>query len=123
MTRAASLPKTTPVRVCRGVAFLDENVPGWETMIDLDDLDLEKTERCILGQLWNVQHGKSRSGEGAFYRQLREFFPDEDDWERDRLAVRHGFDTLIGNNSTIEDAYDRLTFAWRRVIRFRLRRR
>lgn len=42
-------------RVAAGAAFLDNHDPGWwaadaDRPIDLDTLDLEKTDRCILGQ-------------------------------------------------------------------------
>lgn len=38
--------------VARGAALLDERMPGWAARIDLDRLELDDTDRCILGQLF-----------------------------------------------------------------------
>jgi hypothetical protein len=37
--------------VDRGIALLDEKVPGWEHRIDLDILKLSACHECIIGQL------------------------------------------------------------------------
>lgn len=46
------------VTVPRGVAWLDENRPGWVNEIDLARLDMKLSTDCILGQLygrfWNA---------------------------------------------------------------------
>jgi hypothetical protein len=39
------------VRVARGVALLDAQVPDWRSRIDVESLDL-RTPSCILGQLY-----------------------------------------------------------------------
>jgi|SRR5882757_1287790 len=47
---------TAPVqvseRVAAGVAWLDENVPGWPAKIDLDELDMGSPSCCVLGQVY-----------------------------------------------------------------------
>lgn len=43
-------------RVARGAAWLDENHPGWERRIDLADLQLSSSCRCVLGQLFGDFH-------------------------------------------------------------------
>lgn len=40
-----------PERVARGVAFLDQKVPGWRGRVSPDKLDMYSTYHCILGQL------------------------------------------------------------------------
>lgn len=44
---------TVAERVARGVALLDEKVPGWHDRIDLSRLDMWDEARCILGQLFD----------------------------------------------------------------------
>ena len=42
-----------------GAALLDEESPGWETLIELEYLDIEDGRKCILGQVYgNYSHGK-----------------------------------------------------------------
>jgi len=43
---------TIAQRVENGVQWLDENMPGWLTAIDLNRLRLSSPCRCILGQLY-----------------------------------------------------------------------
>jgi hypothetical protein len=54
MNNAHSLPIHTEAaeRVERGAAFLDGVFPCWYRFIDLDVLNLENPELCILGQLY-----------------------------------------------------------------------
>lgn len=44
---------TIKTRVARGVALLDEKLPGWDQRIDLDALDIGNACNCILGQTWD----------------------------------------------------------------------
>jgi hypothetical protein len=60
-----------PAPVCRGVALLDEHVPGWEHQINLDTLDLVNTERCVLGQLWLAQHPRTRDRYAAYDKMCK----------------------------------------------------
>lgn len=39
-------------RVQSGIRLLNEVVPGWHHMIDVDILDLHETDECILGQVF-----------------------------------------------------------------------
>ena len=39
-------------RVEKGTALLDEKLPGWESNIDLDRLQLADVDQCVLGQLF-----------------------------------------------------------------------
>ncbi len=69
-----------PERAAAGATFLDEKRPDWFTLIDIEDLDIASSTRCICGQLYgqyqegllalNVEHpselgftiGESRQG-------------------------------------------------------------
>ena len=55
-------PESLSTRVRRGVALLDEKVPGWHQRIDVDELDLRFCTTCIVGQLF---------GPGSFWGPLR----------------------------------------------------
>lgn len=55
-------PESLATRVRRGVALLDEKVPGWHNRIDVDELDLRFCTTCIVGQLF---------GPGSFWGPLR----------------------------------------------------
>lgn len=49
--------------VARGAALLDKKVPGWESRIDLSELDLGSECRCVVGQLFgDYWAGKDRLG-------------------------------------------------------------
>jgi hypothetical protein len=93
---------TVAERVARGAALLDETVPGWDQRIDLDLLDVDCCERCILGQLfasqataWPVSRG---FGAGTVALGI-------DDTEIEEL----GFDDT---SMTVAE----VTAEWRRVI-------
>jgi len=53
-------------RVGRGMALLDERVPGWVDRIDVDRLDVSHPGDCPLGQLF-----------GSYERAWRVLFPEE----------------------------------------------
>lgn len=44
-------PDSLAMRVRRGVALLDEKVPGWHNRIDVATLELGDTRCCVVGQL------------------------------------------------------------------------
>lgn len=121
-------------RVAAGAAFLDEHDPEWwradaERAIDLDRLNLNYGDSCILGQRCPMETLRFHLG----------YEPDEedDDYEfkyvayageisglpttgvRDALeawAVSHGFNKPFGNDKA---EYTDLTAEWRRVIEMR----
>lgn len=47
-------------RVAEGLKHLDANHPDWYGEIDLDELEMQREDRCILGQLdtgfWSYLH-------------------------------------------------------------------
>jgi hypothetical protein len=46
------VPEEIRLAVKRGAALLDEQRPGWWMVIDLDELRLNRTNECVLGQLF-----------------------------------------------------------------------
>ena len=46
------MAETITAGVRRGAALLDRKLPGWHTRINLNTLDLNDCEACILGQLY-----------------------------------------------------------------------
>lgn len=40
----------TMTEVAAGVAYMDETMPGWADLIDIETLDIDNAERCIIGQ-------------------------------------------------------------------------
>jgi hypothetical protein len=107
-----------PAPVCRGVAFLDEHIPGWEKQIDLDTLDLNATDRCVLAQLWLAEHPRTRQRTYAFSRMVKALRLSEEDTDRLGFDVVEADDYDYGD---YERRFDRLTKAWQRVIRRRLK--
>jgi hypothetical protein len=105
--------------VDRGVAFLDEHVPGWWRVdaprpINLIALDMRATTRCVLGQACplEVLADYRRNGDEAAspywaYARVLSRIPDGDkvaSW-----AVEHGFSLL---HSVLDDGWSALTDEW-----------
>lgn len=90
-----------------GIAFLDVEAPGWIDKVNLEILDISKTDRCICGQVFKDQVHKLtadriRTGvndqNGFRYATVTWGYDSEDgneNWE-----VNHGFDALY------QDGYD-----------------
>lgn len=75
---STAIEKTVRDRVLLGVAWLDQNHPGWWDKIDLDRLNMHDAHRCILGQL--VDRGTYASG----YMAATHVRPSG--WARDRAS-------------------------------------
>jgi hypothetical protein len=88
-------------RVKAGAHYLDRATPGWYREVDLDQLSMVKTDRCVLAQL-----------DGGYYRGLDRF--------GDALEV---VETLGFTTDGSDDAeWDTLTAYWVAEIRRRLAR-
>lgn len=107
---------TVEVRVARGAALLDAEVPGWWERVRVLRLDMGSTCRCVLGQVFD---GEGADGFYAGSRRLRPFVPN---W----APVALGFDTSSiddDGEDVSEDAYEAdyraLQAEWTRVIESR----
>ncbi len=85
--------------VARGVALLDEKVPGWREKINVETLDMGDYCICVLGQQF-----------GDFGEGLSNLGFDLGDAD---LARNYGFQRLAGHS---DDEYQALTDAWREAI-------
>jgi hypothetical protein len=89
----------------RGALFLDEVRPGWATRIDPDTLDLASSCDCVLGQLYQSEHPRSRRPPYESYDRM----VDELDLGYDRVG-------RLGFVSWGRAKYENMTAAWRREI-------
>jgi len=71
------------VTVTRGIAYLDEHLPGWQDEIDWSRLSMETCERCIIGQLF-----------GDYDRGLRILKLDDSGGQRFGFATSGNWDKL-----------------------------
>jgi hypothetical protein len=100
--------------VARGVALLDEHMPGWELKIDLGALDMGDCDVCVLGQLvGNYTRGLHKLGiyDGWFGPISYEEIP---------ACAWFGFES--GTIAGSERDYAALEQEWARVIKKRLDR-
>jgi hypothetical protein len=100
---------TIAERVAAGVAWLDENKPGWDSTVELRQLDLYSAEDCVLGQTFG-DYWKS-----ALFADLD--FRDTDDDELHEL-VRQAHDRAgrLGFYVPLSDSQDSVLAEWIRVI-------
>ena len=121
-------PKTPEEAVANGVAWLDKYVPDWWNHIEVKELDLSSTCKCVLGQLIGnhsfVVEGDRISpydvATGHRHPNLREmllrgtrlrYTPIMDD------PTELGFDYRADTELDDEDAaYSELSRLWTRVI-------
>lgn len=88
-------------RVAEGVKMLDALQPGWYKEIDLEILDLEGTDTCVLGQLYGGWV------EGTEYLGI----------DGDRYLQSHyGFELTEEEYSGPRWLFEALTDEWRKVI-------
>lgn len=99
----------------RGAAWLDKKCPTWFREIDLESLDLEDAEYCILGQTAACLTPQSLSK--TYWSVLRRFrINGAGLWPSDR-----GFNLpWLLTVSEDDTAFEMLTIAWREYIRQRL---
>jgi hypothetical protein len=90
--------KTVAERVQAGIKLLDKKEPhGWRTQINLEILNLQRTDNCILGQL----HGDYDSGRNRLFAKPYE-------WGFD-----YGFSARGDNWDDLIIEYEKLTEEWK----------
>jgi hypothetical protein len=101
-------------RVHKGAELLDEHYVRWEDAINLETLNVEHTDRCVLGQ---IGHHPEFSNGKDYHQMLPIIFAD---WTGDALesAEAHGFDIEAGGKFWTEE-YEALTREWSRVVKER----
>lgn len=59
------------VLVSVGAAWLDVEKPGWESLVDLDELNMSDGQYCVAGQVFEEEARGSYFVDGYFYIQAR----------------------------------------------------
>lgn len=114
-------PATTdldPV-VARGAALLDERGPAnWRELVDAATLSQRSTNLCVVGQAFgSLFDAGELVGDNAWHAGLRQLgAPSSFDLGRRPWLAEHGFDVDYNNVIFLDDAFDRLTAAWRRHL-------
>ena len=98
-------------RVKRGADLLDEQLPDWYKRIDTAELQMERYDRCILGQTF--KDWLSPEGGGSYLRGLRALGIQEGS------GHRYGFD-LDHAHDEDDSSYGTLARYWSRAIGRRL---
>lgn len=78
-------------RVLAGVAWLNEQRPGWFWQIDPESFDITDSTRCVLGQVYEVDAATAGGGSGYSYAYYRLLVPETLGFLVDfKLANRYG---------------------------------
>lgn len=108
---------TIAERVAAGVAWLDQNRPGWVQRINLDTLDLGDPCQCVLGQEFTVE---ARGDLATPYEIGRQALLRSTNDEAATLVSAglgfHAMADIIGPATETDPEYVRLTTAWRDLI-------
>lgn len=107
--------------IARGVELLDETVPGWDSRIDVETLNIASPVKCVLGQLFGGYGDGLRALSGPMTRA-------------DVVGIRYGFMPRSSVITSVDDGWpaalaswyeeaERLTQEWRTVIQGRQLRR
>ena len=78
-------------RVRAGVEWLDKNYPGWLDKVEVNELELEDSCKCVLGQLFSEEAVNSDEFTGFGYAMNVVFDPDAE-FPYDKVS-RLGFDS------------------------------
>lgn len=95
------------ILVAEGAAALDESIPGWHNLIDLDSLEMQDSCNCVVGQIAGRKLNLDENDWLFFEDALDEVFGERTNYY---WARRHGFD------ATPLVEYDELAAEWTRVI-------
>jgi hypothetical protein len=112
---------TIEQRVANGVAWLDENVPGWLDRIELPTLDMKSDCRCVIGQVVGKYNRIIEdSGSARLLDNVRLISFEEaarlgfDAVER--VSARGDFGAGESENLAFADEFAALQSEWTRVI-------
>lgn len=109
---------TIASRVTAGIAFLDEKVPGWREKIDMNRLELNNSNNCILGQLFD--NGDANSWESGFDRGCEELSLQACYCCREEgtlyTATEFGFNIGPDDENHTYSAFDALQTEWERQL-------
>lgn len=100
--------------VARGIALLDERLPGWRDRIDVDRIDMvwasaraTRNNRCCIGAQLADPTDAEDYYDWASWLSGYDSIDQRDEFEE--WAYRHGFEAPLGR-------YPALTDAWKRAL-------
>lgn len=115
----STMPRNATEAVARGAALLDEKVPGWWRVIDLDALDMGNCTQCMLGQLFGHDIEKALGSTTFGLPLIPGYIPlDMTGFGRgcETLGIRTSSANEIGCNDSYRFSYADLKCEWTRVI-------
>lgn len=98
-------------RVARGAAWLDENEPGWERRVEVNELRMKDGCRCVLGYVF-----REDAQEGAYGNDGFNYAVESNRYLYDHTAEL-GFDCYCSEDS--EYGYAALSKAWMALLKER----
>ena len=114
-------------RVARGVALLDYQLVNWEHQIDVNTLDMDSVELCIVGQLFEDRVKTSpffdyRAGLYVLLRGAPSEIRAKYGSDVTKLALKYGFDVAFDGSDFPKrgKAMTKLREEWTRVIESRV---
>lgn len=113
------LTRSVECNVERGVTWLNDNVPDWLDIVDVDRLDMGSETDCLLAQLYGGNYfnaPEELTGRPTWWMKSNPTLADQG-----ANAVLYGFDVWRSDLHAKPDDPVELTAVWRRTI-IRLRR-
>ena len=102
------MPDSIPIRVARGVKYLDDHKPEWRRLISAEDLDMASCRRCVLGQLFESFNSIKA---GLFLCSAHDSYD-----HFCRMAESHGLEADKSDTDGMMENYDELTAEWRKHL-------
>lgn len=96
---------TVDQAAANGAALLDEKRPNWRTLVDPSILDMRRTNKCVIGQIFGI--GEAAGTYDTFSEACRSIGvakPDE--------FVKYGFDKTLFTPWS----WDEMNEAWRKIL-------
>ena len=101
-----------------GIEYLDKTVPQWRRLVDVERLDIESTDDCVLGQVY-AEYAENELFKffSHYYNYEQTFRSGYDYWTRrvgsDELAKELGFAGTYGSDGV---GHEYLTVAWKDAL-------
>ncbi len=127
LIRENEVDEDVELAVKHGMYWLDENVYDWVEVINLDMLEMESGDHCVLGQQWTYNNGDAiaRARYSPYMDFVEEAHPNLTPYERIEWAERNGFyiDDSDEYHSYPDNAWQHLGNVWKEKIKERLNER
>lgn len=104
-------------QISRGAEWLDKQMPGWELMIDPNELRLDNACTCVLGQLFDEQRLTAGGYWDCGYEYATQVVAGDIYWEGEHWAGDHGFSFSVPADP---EMWEDLTKEWIAFVKDRL---